>query len=324
MKLNAQKQYIACLIIFIISHSALSQEVIPLLRYDFDNAAIGDKEAPPAFVEESLVGASNFTVEQGPRAWAGNASVQNMWYGGGQGMWFMHASVSPYPTDYNRFKFSLSSNEYPIAVTSMSFKIAHNYYWYVYYGEMDFVMEFRTPDGDLVGSFVTPRAPTGRKSSFTFNPTDFVLDTTELIVTIRANSRISGWVSPYTSQFYIDDVEIDGYSLVTPVDIDILPGSDKNPINTRSKGVIPVAVLSTETFDATMIDPDTVLFGPGAATKAHKKAHLEDVDGDGDLDLMLHFKTQAVGLTGQETSLCLMGATFDGGLIDGCDVVRVR
>ena len=43
-------------------------------------------------------------------------------------MWYLHASVSPYPTDYNRFKFSLSSNNYPIAVTSMSFKIAHNYY----------------------------------------------------------------------------------------------------------------------------------------------------------------------------------------------------
>jgi len=116
------------IIVLIISHTTQAQDTIPLLRYDFDNANLYDKEAAPSFVEQNFIGASNFTVEQGPAAWAGSAGVRNMRYGGGQGMWYLHASVSPYPTDYNRFKFSLSSNNYPIAVTSMSFKIAHNYY----------------------------------------------------------------------------------------------------------------------------------------------------------------------------------------------------
>jgi len=239
-------------------------------------------------------------------------------------MWYMHASVSPYPTDYNRFKFSLNSNKYPIAVTSISYKIAHNYYWWRYYGEMDFIMEFRTLDGDLLDAFVSPGAPTGMKSTFTFTPTDLILDTTEIVVTLRANSRIGGWVSPYTAQFYLDDVAINGYSLVTPVEIDIMPGSIKNPINTKSRGVIPVAILTTPTFDASTVDPDSVLFGPKGATKVHRKTHVEDVDGDGDLDMVLHFKTQAVGATTAVTQLCLIGTTLEGNLIDGCDAVTVK
>jgi len=46
--------------------------------------------------------------------------------------------------------------------------------------------------------------------------------------------------------------------MVSSVDIDIKPGSDQNTINLRSKGVIPVAILSSEDFDATNVDPTTV------------------------------------------------------------------
>jgi hypothetical protein len=39
------------------------------------------------------------------------------------------------------------------------------------------------------------------------------------------------------------------------VPIDIKPGSFPNSINPQSKGVIPVAILTTDTFDATTVDP---------------------------------------------------------------------
>jgi Lectin C-type domain len=45
---------------------------------------------------------------------------------------------------------------------------------------------------------------------------------------------------------------------VIEVSVDIKPGSCPNPLNVRSKGVLPVAVLGTEDFDVTMIDPGTV------------------------------------------------------------------
>ncbi len=107
------------------------------------------------------------------------------------------------------------------------------------------------------------------------------------------------------------------------VDVDIKPGSDVNPINTRSKGVIPVAILTTDDFDATTVDASTVEFGPGGASIAHKKAHLEDVDDDGDIDLVMHFRTQDAGISSGDVKVCLTGVA-DGTDITGCDVVRVK
>jgi hypothetical protein len=106
------------------------------------------------------------------------------------------------------------------------------------------------------------------------------------------------------------------------VDIDIKPGSDPNSINIGDRGVIPVAILATEDFDALMVDADSVLFGPAEAEKRHKQAHVEDVDDDGDLDLVLHFRTQDTGIAPGDTEACLIGQTYDGVPIMGCDSVR--
>lgn len=52
--------------------------------------------------------------------------------------------------------------------------------------------------------------------------------------------------------------------LTTPpaleVPVDLKPGSCPNPINTGKKGVVTVAVMGTDTFDPTQIDPATVEF----------------------------------------------------------------
>ncbi|HUU18913.1 MAG TPA: hypothetical protein VMW72_17310 [Sedimentisphaerales bacterium] len=76
------------------------------------------------------------------------------------------------------------------------------------------------------------------------------------------------------------------------IQIDIKPGSDLNNINLKSKGVVPVAVLTTEDFDASTIDtdPDTDTVKLAGASPVRWK--LCDVDGDGDLDMLFHFKTQ--------------------------------
>jgi len=105
--------------------------------------------------------------------------------------------------------------------------------------------------------------------------------------------------------------------------IDVLPGSSVNPIKRTSQGVTPVAVLSGPGFDATKLDPATLRLGPGGATPV-KKLAAEDVDGDGDLDLMLHFDTQRLGLTSTTTQLCLDGRLPDGEVFSGCDAVRVQ
>jgi hypothetical protein len=118
----------------------------------------------------------------------------------------------------------------------------------------------------------------------------------------------------------VDDVRI--VESTIQADIDIKPGSDPNSINPFSRGVIPVAILTTEDFDALTVDEDSVLFGPDEAEKRHKRAHVEDVDGDGDLDLLLHFRTLDTGIAPGDTEACVTGQTYDGVPIEGCDSVR--
>ena len=101
-----------------------------------------------------------------------------------------------------------------------------------------------------------------------------------------------------------------------------VPGSDPNSINTKNRGVNPVAVLTTNDFDATTVDVSTVAFGPAGAAPAHN-GHIEDVDTDGDNDLILHFRTQDTGIAVGDTEACLTGQTLDGVEIEGCDAVRV-
>jgi hypothetical protein len=106
------------------------------------------------------------------------------------------------------------------------------------------------------------------------------------------------------------------------VNLDIKPGSVRNSINTKSKGVIPVAILSTATFDATSVDTRSVTFGPCASTEAHGRGHIEDVNGDTIQDLVVHFSTQQSGLDVGDTRACVDGTTYGGAPIHGCDTVR--
>jgi len=74
---------------------------------------------------------------------------------------------------------------------------------------------------------------------------------------------------------------------VVPVYVDIKPGSWPNPINIRSKGVLPVAICGTEDFDVMTIDPDTV------------RIYVErDADGDGVAPLRWSYEDVATPYTG--------------------------
>lgn len=106
-----------------------------------------------------------------------------------------------------------------------------------------------------------------------------------------------------------------------PILVDIKPDNADNVVNPRNKGVIPVAVLTGGGFDATTLDAGSLSFGPGGARAAHG-GHYEDVDGDGDIDLMLHFATQTTGITKLTTELELTGLTVAGVPVAGSDAVR--
>jgi uncharacterized protein YjbI with pentapeptide repeats len=106
---------------------------------------------------------------------------------------------------------------------------------------------------------------------------------------------------------------------VIPVILDIKPGGDLNEINLGARRGVPVAVLTTEDFDAATVDFTTVEFGPAGAMILHRKGHLGDVDLDLDEDLELHFRPGETGLVCGETEASLVGELFDGSVIVGRD-----
>lgn len=107
------------------------------------------------------------------------------------------------------------------------------------------------------------------------------------------------------------------------VEIDIKPGSDPNSINLADEGVIPAAILGWETLDVADVDAATLAFGPDGAAPAHCHGpHVEDVDGDGLLDLVAHYVTAETGIAFGDLEACISGELLDGTPFEGCDAVR--
>ncbi len=131
-------------------------------------------------------------------------------------------------------------------------------------------------------------------------------------------------------QFYVQNVQRTMWtygpcftiSSGTSVAIDIKPGSATNSINLKSKGRTPVAILTNDSFDAATVDPTTVRFGATGTEAAPVHSALEDVDGDGDIDMILHFDTQDTGIQAGDTCAYLKGTTSGGQSIEGSDSVR--
>ncbi|RMG96318.1 MAG: glycosyl hydrolase family protein [Chloroflexi bacterium] len=85
----------------------------------------------------------------------------------------------------------------------------------------------------------------------------------------------------------------------------------------NGNGVVPVVILTTDKFDATTVDHNSVRFGLAAEAHTDKKTgvakrHEGDFEGDGDTDLIFHFRVKDTGYDCDSTSLTLTGTTFAG------------
>ena len=109
-----------------------------------------------------------------------------------------------------------------------------------------------------------------------------------------------------------------GAPAVITISIDVIPRS----LNPRARGVIPVVILTTPSFDATKVAAATVRFGPGNTTEIHNRGHISDVDGDGDKDMLFHFGTPLASIPCGATSVSLTGQTTTGQSFSGIDAIR--
>jgi hypothetical protein len=90
---------------------------------------------------------------------------------------------------------------------------------------------------------------------------------------------------------------IDGLPVsMMQISMEVKPGNNdvSPPINPKSKGKIPVALLGSKSFDVKDVDVNSLTFGAsGHERSLHKCAkHTKDVNRDGHPDLVCHFYTQ--------------------------------
>ena len=111
-----------------------------------------------------------------------------------------------------------------------------------------------------------------------------------------------------------------------PVSIDIKPGGTPNSINSTSRGKIPVAILSSASFNAPgRIASASLTFGRTGDESSLSFCNQagEDVNGDGLPDLICHFDTSKIGFRIGDTRGILKGKTLEGVPVIGTDSVRI-
>ena len=101
----------------------------------------------------------------------------------------------------------------------------------------------------------------------------------------------------------------------TAVNIDIKPGGYPNKINLSSSGLLPVAVLTTQDFNASLFitEPEMAHLSNAGSAMTQScagptavRSVLDDVNHDGKLDLVFFFSTQGLDLTTNSTNAILM------------------
>ncbi len=160
---------------------------------------------------------------------------------------------------------------------------------------------------------------------------------------------------PYTIHLKVTDSEgqsdtADSTLTIDPkpaivVAVDIKPGSCPNPVNVKSSGVLPIAILGTGDYDVTTIDPTSIrLAGVEPLRNSFEDVAAPVLDAndcncieagpDGLVDLTLKFETQriveALGEVndGDVRVLSLTGVLYDSmpfeTPIEGADCILIR
>lgn len=110
--------------------------------------------------------------------------------------------------------------------------------------------------------------------------------------------------------------------LVVQIDIKPYQEKDTTKINLDKNKFLKVAILAKGAFDALQVDPATVMFGPAHATAI--RYYINDVNDDGNADMVLVFRILDTGIAESDTSAMLTGSLYDGTAIEGSDTFAAK
>ncbi|MBN2719548.1 MAG: hypothetical protein JXR72_00450 [Proteobacteria bacterium] len=148
-------------------------------------------------------------------------------------------------------------------------------------------------------------------------------------------------VSPLGVDVPPGDLEADfGLQSYVDVYVDIKPCNEANPVNLKSQGVLPTAILGSVEFDVENIDPQTILLEGVAPARANtgyvcgdEECEEGEIGDDGFLDLLLKFDTPALADTlmaqypdlarGDIVPLGFTGSLYDGTALAADPAIRI-
>ena len=125
----------------------------------------------------------------------------------------------------------------------------------------------------------------------------------------------------------VQSSQLFGNQDATQMQIDILPGSDENVINSRAGRTIQVAILGSPLLDVNSINPRTIRLNGIEVMLVGKSdkslCRQVDIDADGLLDLLCDVRTTGFRVEPGTYDISIQAETYDKASLRGQDRLKI-
>jgi hypothetical protein len=111
---------------------------------------------------------------------------------------------------------------------------------------------------------------------------------------------------------------------VLKVKIDVKPGDEPTMVERNRGGFLPVAIISTDQFDAVSLDVASIRIGPTGTEAEAARTTKSDVNEDKRTDLLVLVRVQDLNIKCGDTAIRMTAKTNDGVAVEGMEAVKVE